>query len=108
MGSLLCIGLGLPVWSASGCVRNGWRRLTPTHPPARLPARPPVRPHRVPGGSAANVIKGLAGLSSGRRPTAMVGMLGRDAAGAEYKKKLQSQVGGSAGVEARDACMSNK
>lgn len=49
------------------------------------------RTRRIPGGSAANVAKGLAGLSAGRRPVAFVGMLGRDAAGMEYRKKLAAQ-----------------
>lgn len=46
---------------------------------------------RLPGGSAANVVKGLAGLSGAARRVALLGMLGRDAAGAEYKQKLAAQ-----------------
>ena len=49
---------------------------------------------RVSGGSAANVVKGVAGLAGGSSTAlqvqaAFVGMLGRDQAGAEYRGKLE-------------------
>jgi sugar/nucleoside kinase (ribokinase family) len=55
---------------------------------------------RVPGGSAANVVKGIAGLAAlrsgstasaaaeGAPPCAFVGKVGEDAAGHEYAKRL--------------------
>jgi sugar/nucleoside kinase (ribokinase family) len=55
---------------------------------------------RVPGGSAANVVKGIAGLAAlrggstasaaaqGAPPCAFVGKVGEDAAGREYAKRL--------------------
>lgn len=66
---------------------------------AALLALPELQAHaiqRVPGGSAANVMKGLAGLSGsaascGSGPAlaaAFVGMVGRDAAGAEYRASI--------------------
>jgi len=43
---------------------------------------------RVPGGSAANVIKGIAGLSKHRWKCAFVGKVGEDSVGAEYTQRL--------------------
>lgn len=49
-------------------------------------------PHRIPGGSAANVMKGIANIAgtNGAR-CRFVGMIGTDATGAEYRRKLTSQ-----------------
>lgn len=52
-------------------------------------------PAHVPGGSAANVLKGLAGVSGGRLRCQLVGMVGADATGARYMQQLQAH-----GVEA--------
>lgn len=40
---------------------------------------------RIPGGSAANVMKGLANISHGALDCRFVGMIGKDATGAEYR-----------------------
>ena len=45
---------------------------------------------RVPGGSAANVLKGLAGVSGGTLQCQFVGMVGSDEAGAFYAQQLRS------------------
>lgn len=45
----------------------------------------------LPGGSAANVLKGLANLSAGRLECSFMGMVGKDATAAEYTSKLQQQ-----------------
>lgn len=45
----------------------------------------------VPGGSAANVLKGLANLSAGRVRCRFVGMVGTDTAAAEYEEMLRQQ-----------------
>ncbi len=46
---------------------------------------------RIPGGSAANVLKGIANLTSGSAHCRFVGMVGRDATGTEYRDKLAAQ-----------------
>ena len=48
---------------------------------------------RIPGGSSANVIKGLANLSppSGSLTAKFLGMVGRDATGQQYKQGLEQQ-----------------
>lgn len=43
---------------------------------------------RLPGGSAANVLKGLAGISGGTLRCEMVGVVGADEAGAFYTTEL--------------------
>ena len=48
--------------------------------------RLPVR--RVPGGSAANVLKGLASLAPASLSVAFVGMVGQDEAGWEYRQSI--------------------
>lgn len=53
-------------------------------------------PVRIPGGSAANVLKGLAGVSGGQLRCEMVGMVGADEAGESYTRELRSH-----GVEPR-------
>ncbi|GAB4817507.1 hypothetical protein N2152v2_004553 [Parachlorella kessleri] len=60
---------------------------------ARLLSLPEVQQDclRVPGGSSANVIGALAGLSDKQLLVVFVGMLGSDAAGAEYRQKMQAQ-----------------
>jgi sugar/nucleoside kinase (ribokinase family) len=46
---------------------------------------------RVPGGSAANVMKGLANISAGQALCQFMGMVGQDSTAADYKAKLQQQ-----------------
>jgi sugar/nucleoside kinase (ribokinase family) len=46
---------------------------------------------RIPGGSCANVTKGLAMLSDGALRVRFVGMIGADASGAEYREKLAAE-----------------
>ena len=46
---------------------------------------------RIPGGSAANVIRGLANLSAGSMRCQFAGMVGRDHTAQEYAKMLQQQ-----------------
>lgn len=46
---------------------------------------------RIPGGSAANVMKGIANITSGSAHCRFVGMVGRDATGSEYRDKLAAQ-----------------
>ena len=46
---------------------------------------------RVSGGSAANVVKGLANISAGQVHCKFVGMIGADAVGAEYTLQLRQQ-----------------
>eukprot|EP00775_Hariotina_reticulata_P013102 gene13102-13230_t len=48
-------------------------------------------PVRVPGGSAANVMKGLANISAGQALCKFMGMVGQDTTAADYKEKLQQQ-----------------
>ncbi|KAG2441983.1 hypothetical protein HYH02_009776 [Chlamydomonas schloesseri] len=43
---------------------------------------------RIPGGSAANVVKGVAQIAGGGAACRFVGMVGADATGAEYRAKL--------------------
>eukprot|EP00879_Flechtneria_rotunda_P019425 GHRR01020403.1.p1 GENE.GHRR01020403.1~~GHRR01020403.1.p1 ORF type:complete len:362 (+),score=81.26 GHRR01020403.1:226-1311(+) len=50
-----------------------------------------AEPSRVPGGSAANVLKGMANISSGRVHCILMGMVGADATAKDYKQKLQKQ-----------------
>ena len=60
---------------------------------ARLLALPEVAAGmaRVPGGSAANVMKGLAGLGQGNLKVAFVGMVGTDEVGAEYQASIAAK-----------------
>jgi sugar/nucleoside kinase (ribokinase family) len=60
---------------------------------ARLLALPEVAAGmaRVPGGSAANVMKGLAGLGQGSLKVAFVGMVGTDEVGAEYQASIAAK-----------------
>jgi hypothetical protein len=53
---------------------------------ATAPLAPPTR---VPGGSAANVLKGLARLSGGDLACQLLGMVGADDAGALYTEQLR-------------------
>ena len=46
---------------------------------------------RIPGGSSANVIKGLANLAPHRITATFLGMVGRDATGREYRQRLEEQ-----------------
>jgi sugar/nucleoside kinase (ribokinase family) len=46
---------------------------------------------RLPGGSAANVMKGVAHLSAGQVCCKFMGMVGSDATAAAYKHKLEQQ-----------------
>ena len=46
---------------------------------------------RIPGGSSANVIKGLANLAPHRVTATFLGMVGRDATGREYRQRLEEQ-----------------
>jgi sugar/nucleoside kinase (ribokinase family) len=46
---------------------------------------------RVPGGSAANVMKGLANISAGRVHCKFMGMVGTDAVAQDYMQKLKQQ-----------------
>lgn len=45
----------------------------------------------MPGGSAANVMKGLANLSGGEVACTFVGMVGADATAKDYETKLRQQ-----------------
>lgn len=47
--------------------------------------------YRVPGGSAANVMKGLANISGGRVHCKFMGMVGTDAVAQDYMQKLKEQ-----------------
>eukprot|EP00877_Chromochloris_zofingiensis_P007935 jgi/Chrzof1/3395/Cz12g23240.t1 len=49
------------------------------------------KPLRLPGGSAANVLKGLANISHGAVQCKFMGMIGRDGMGQDYKHKLAAQ-----------------
>jgi sugar/nucleoside kinase (ribokinase family) len=46
---------------------------------------------RVPGGSAANVMKGLANISAGSMACKFMGMVGTDAVAQDYMDKLKQQ-----------------
>mgnify|MGYP001807425841 CR=1 FL=1 len=46
---------------------------------------------RIPGGSAANVMKGLANLSGGRVCCKFMGMVGTDSTAEAYKHKMEQQ-----------------
>jgi sugar/nucleoside kinase (ribokinase family) len=46
---------------------------------------------RIPGGSAANVMKGVANLSAGRVCCKFMGMVGTDSTAQAYKQMLQQQ-----------------
>ncbi|KAG2440728.1 hypothetical protein HXX76_003585 [Chlamydomonas incerta] len=46
---------------------------------------------RIPGGSAANVVKGVANIAGANASCRFVGMVGADATGAEYRAKLSAQ-----------------
>jgi len=48
-----------------------------------------AQPTRLPGGSAANVLKGLAGVSDGSLRSQLVGMVGNDEAGSFYTQQLR-------------------
>ena len=47
--------------------------------------------HRIPGGSAANVMKGVANLSGGRVRCKFMGMVGTDSTAEAYRHKMQQQ-----------------
>lgn len=51
----------------------------------------PMWTGRVPGGSAANVMKGLANISAGQALCKFMGMVGQDTTAADYKEMLQQQ-----------------
>lgn len=67
------------------CVKGHACRRSPL--PATLPPPPPWR--SVPGGSAANVLKGLAAVSGGAVSTQFMGMVGADEAGATYTRQMR-------------------
>lgn len=46
--------------------------------------------HRIPGGSAANVTKGLTNIMKEGVSAQFIGMIGKDATGSEYRERLQS------------------
>lgn len=46
---------------------------------------------RIPGGSAANVMKGLAGIMGGAVDTQFIGMVGKDETGMEYVTRLEAK-----------------
>ena len=99
----LSLSLPAPVLHLSSCA-NGAAvprvRCGCLSRPSALAPGTPAPACRVPGGSAANVLKGLAGLAGSAASgttscstgpalaTAFVGMVGRDAAGAEYRASI--------------------
>ncbi len=52
-------------------------------------AHPPD--HRIPGGSAANVVKGICNIAGSGARCRFVGMIGADETGGEYRRKLAAQ-----------------
>lgn len=63
--------------------------LPALQPTTRLTLVRLLRAHRLPGGSAANVLKGLASISGGTLRSQFMGMVGRDEAAAFFTEQMQ-------------------
>ncbi|EFJ42029.1 hypothetical protein VOLCADRAFT_119562 [Volvox carteri f. nagariensis] len=99
------VGLGDPVMDILANVSAEWLATLTAEPGGCLPVPPDTMEQlladastqselvRIPGGSAANVVKGIANISgaSGAVQCRFVGMVGRDETGAEYRRKLTAQ-----------------
>jgi hypothetical protein len=73
-----------------GCRLHGQLAADSCHRLARRSA-PILVSCRIPGGSAANVMKGVANLSAGRVCCKFVGMVGTDATAEAYRRKMEQQ-----------------
>ncbi|PNH05118.1 hypothetical protein TSOC_008659 [Tetrabaena socialis] len=98
------VALGDPVLDILARVSPAWLATVVPEPGGCLPILPGAMEQlledagkqselvRIPGGSAANVIKGVANIGGGGVVCRFVGMIGRDETGAEYRRKLAEQV----------------
>ncbi|PNW80841.1 hypothetical protein CHLRE_07g331800v5 [Chlamydomonas reinhardtii] len=97
------VGLGDPVMDILARVSPEWLATVAPEAGGCLPVAPEEMEKllaaaatqseltRIPGGSAANVVKGVANIAGGHASCRFVGMVGADATGAEYRAKLSAQ-----------------
>ncbi|GLC40082.1 hypothetical protein PLESTB_000627100 [Pleodorina starrii] len=97
------VGLGDPVMDILANVSPEWLATVTAEPGGCLPISPDTMDQlladagkqselvRIPGGSAANVVKGIANIAGGGARCRFVGMIGSDDTGAEYRRKLAAQ-----------------
>jgi hypothetical protein len=89
----MCTHTCMPDSAASSSrqtITHGNTLTTHTLAPTLQPLQPVVVracevSHSIPGGSAANVMKGLANISGRMQPVSFMGMIGVDATGAQYR-----------------------
>ncbi|KXZ43676.1 hypothetical protein GPECTOR_83g288 [Gonium pectorale] len=97
------VGLGDPVMDILANVSAEWLATVTPEPGGCLPIPPDAMERliadasqqselkRIPGGSAANVMKGIANIAGGAAQCRFVGMIARDATGEDYRAKLAAQ-----------------
>ncbi|GLI71363.1 hypothetical protein VaNZ11_016552 [Volvox africanus] len=105
---VVVVGLGDPVMDILANVPTEWLATVTLEPGGCLPVPPEAMSQllanastqsdlvRIPGGSAANVVKGIANIAGGNGGIAaaqcrFVGMIGSDETGREYRHKLAAQ-----------------
>mmetsp|Transcript_21380 Transcript_21380/g.46797 ORF Transcript_21380/g.46797 Transcript_21380/m.46797 type:complete len:380 (+) Transcript_21380:82-1221(+) len=102
-GKPLVVGLGDPVMDILASVSHEYLATVTSEPGGCFAIAPEEMEKlltsaaeqsalkRIPGGSAANVMKGMANLGQGTLEAKFVGMIGKDATGEDYRHGLQAQ-----------------
>ncbi|KAG2496791.1 hypothetical protein HYH03_005199 [Edaphochlamys debaryana] len=98
----MVVGLGDPVMDILAQVSAEWLTTVAPEPGGCLPVSPKEMEEllasaatqsqldRIPGGSAANVVKGIAQIAGADARCSFVGMVAKDETGAEYRRKVSA------------------